>query len=96
MKKGLLPVILSEAKDLLLFLFNEIKQMLRCAQHDKYPFSSTSYGSSSQHSISNAVPGLQQPKLSPPAMQVCWRGVWIPVLITYRPANKSEMRVADC
>jgi hypothetical protein len=29
-------VILSGAKDLLLFSFRQIKQMLRCAQHDRY------------------------------------------------------------
>jgi hypothetical protein len=38
-------VILSEAKDLLLFVFTKIQQMLRCAQHDRFPFSGTCYGS---------------------------------------------------
>ena len=32
-------IILSEAKDLHWFVFKEILQMLRCAQHDRRPFS---------------------------------------------------------
>jgi hypothetical protein len=34
-------IILSEAKNLLLFAFKEIQQMLRCAQHDSIPFSAS-------------------------------------------------------
>jgi len=34
LKKASGYVILSGAKDLLLLVFNEIQQMLRCAQHD--------------------------------------------------------------
>jgi hypothetical protein len=37
-KKSASPVILSEAKDLHLFLFKEIMQMLRFAQHDRTDF----------------------------------------------------------
>jgi len=38
MKKGSDDVIPSRARDLLLFVFNKKQQMLRCAQHDRYPF----------------------------------------------------------
>jgi hypothetical protein len=37
------PVILSEAKDLDWFVFKQTLQMLRCAQHDRRPFSASCY-----------------------------------------------------
>ena len=38
-EKACQPVIPSEARDLLLFVFNKEQQMPRCARHDRRPFS---------------------------------------------------------
>jgi hypothetical protein len=43
MKKAptiVIPIPQARERDLLLFVFNKKQQMLRYAQHDKYPFSS--------------------------------------------------------